>query len=230
MLRRVLSLHRIEGTRREPVPVAGKLVDHPLAVDLVLGRMMEDMQSHQSGKQVAMLHGPIFAKIFRLRIEIPLSSVAFAEAIPNLQGWTAQRKEGGRASHRLGNSGHHSKGPMLFRSYQPRAPLSEFVEDIWLYEDYAGAHRPGIARAGANETLCILSHSCRTSAAIETRYKTSASGGISPTAMRAKKKEPPHRAPRRRSCVQSVADIGRADSANFKVSSPPHHSLEIYCY
>jgi AraC-like DNA-binding protein len=29
---------------------------------------------------------------------------------------------------------------MLFRSYVPRAPLREFVEDFWLYEDYAGEH------------------------------------------------------------------------------------------
>ncbi|MCT7375689.1 AraC family transcriptional regulator [Chelativorans salis] len=29
---------------------------------------------------------------------------------------------------------------MLFRSYVPRAPLSEFVDDFWLYEDYTGAH------------------------------------------------------------------------------------------
>ena len=29
---------------------------------------------------------------------------------------------------------------MLFRSYVPRAPLREFVDDFWLYEDYAGEH------------------------------------------------------------------------------------------
>jgi AraC-like DNA-binding protein len=29
---------------------------------------------------------------------------------------------------------------MLFRSYAPRAPLSEFVADFWLYENYRGDH------------------------------------------------------------------------------------------
>lgn len=29
---------------------------------------------------------------------------------------------------------------MLFRSHIPRAPLSEFVDDFWLYEDYVGEH------------------------------------------------------------------------------------------
>lgn len=29
---------------------------------------------------------------------------------------------------------------MLFRSYSPAAPLCEFVDDFWLYEDYAGDH------------------------------------------------------------------------------------------
>lgn len=28
--------------------------------------------------------------------------------------------------------------PMLFRSFTPRAPLNEFIEDFWLYEDYEG--------------------------------------------------------------------------------------------
>ncbi len=30
---------------------------------------------------------------------------------------------------------------MLFRSYVPRAPLSEFVDDFWLYENYEGKHQ-----------------------------------------------------------------------------------------
>ena len=29
---------------------------------------------------------------------------------------------------------------MLFQSYVPRNPLCEFVDDFWLYEDYAGVH------------------------------------------------------------------------------------------
>jgi AraC-like DNA-binding protein len=29
---------------------------------------------------------------------------------------------------------------MLFRSYIPRTPLCEFVDDFWLYEDYEGEH------------------------------------------------------------------------------------------
>lgn len=29
---------------------------------------------------------------------------------------------------------------MLFRSYVPNTPLSEFIEDFWLYEDYEGEH------------------------------------------------------------------------------------------
>jgi len=29
---------------------------------------------------------------------------------------------------------------MRFRSYIPRPPLSEFIEDFWLYEDYEGGH------------------------------------------------------------------------------------------
>jgi AraC-like DNA-binding protein len=30
---------------------------------------------------------------------------------------------------------------MRFRSYVPRAPLSEFIEDFWLYEGYEGEHQ-----------------------------------------------------------------------------------------
>jgi len=30
---------------------------------------------------------------------------------------------------------------VLFRSYVPRAPLSEFVDDFWLYENYEGKHQ-----------------------------------------------------------------------------------------
>jgi hypothetical protein len=29
---------------------------------------------------------------------------------------------------------------MLFRTYIPRTPLSEFIDDFWLYEDYEGRH------------------------------------------------------------------------------------------
>jgi AraC-like DNA-binding protein len=29
---------------------------------------------------------------------------------------------------------------MLFRTYIPRPPLSEFIDDFWLYEDYEGRH------------------------------------------------------------------------------------------
>jgi hypothetical protein len=38
---------------------------------------------------------------------------------------------------------------MLFRSYTPRAPLCEFVEDFRMYENYAGEHlRERILREG----------------------------------------------------------------------------------
>ena len=30
---------------------------------------------------------------------------------------------------------------MLFRSYIPRAPLCEFVSNLWLYENYEGEHQ-----------------------------------------------------------------------------------------
>jgi hypothetical protein len=29
---------------------------------------------------------------------------------------------------------------MRFRTYVPRAPLSESIEDFWLYQDYEGEH------------------------------------------------------------------------------------------
>jgi AraC-like DNA-binding protein len=33
-----------------------------------------------------------------------------------------------------------SANSMLFRSFVPRAPLCDFIDDFWLYEDYAGTH------------------------------------------------------------------------------------------
>jgi AraC-like DNA-binding protein len=43
----------------------------------------------------------------------------------------------GSAQHWLSNW----SGPMLFRSYVPRAPLCTFVDNFWLYEDYTGEHQ-----------------------------------------------------------------------------------------
>ena len=54
------------------------------------------------------------------------------------------------------------------------------------------------------------SHTCRAAAAMRTRQKTSTSGGISATAMRAKKNEPPHRRPSSRSWPQTARDMGCA--------------------
>jgi hypothetical protein len=31
-------------------------------------------------------------------------------------------------------------GDMLFRSYAPAAPLADFVQDFWLYDDYRPRH------------------------------------------------------------------------------------------
>jgi AraC-like DNA-binding protein len=46
---------------------------------------------------------------------------------------------------------------MLFRSCKPRGPLREFVEDIWLYEDYAGEHqRERILPSGTFEIVFNL--------------------------------------------------------------------------
>lgn len=46
---------------------------------------------------------------------------------------------------------------MLFRSYIPRTPLCEFVEDFWLYEDYAGEHaRERILPSGTFEIVFNL--------------------------------------------------------------------------
>lgn len=46
---------------------------------------------------------------------------------------------------------------MLFRSHVPRAPLSEFVEDFRLYEDYAGRHgREMILPSGTFELVINL--------------------------------------------------------------------------
>jgi hypothetical protein len=38
--------------------VPGKFVDHPLAIDFVLGGMVQDVQPDESRKEVVMLHGP----------------------------------------------------------------------------------------------------------------------------------------------------------------------------
>ncbi len=46
---------------------------------------------------------------------------------------------------------------MLFRSYKPGAPLCEFVEDFWLYQDYAGEHaRERILPSGTVEMVFNL--------------------------------------------------------------------------
>jgi AraC-like DNA-binding protein len=46
---------------------------------------------------------------------------------------------------------------MLFRSYKPRAPLGEFVEDIWLYRNYVGEHaRERILPSGTFEIVFNL--------------------------------------------------------------------------
>jgi AraC-like DNA-binding protein len=46
---------------------------------------------------------------------------------------------------------------MLFRSYVPRAPLSEFIDDFWLYEDYEGEHaRERILPSGTFELVFNL--------------------------------------------------------------------------
>ncbi|MBN1238276.1 MAG: AraC family transcriptional regulator [Gammaproteobacteria bacterium] len=46
---------------------------------------------------------------------------------------------------------------MQFRAYVPRAPLCEFVEDFWLYEDYAGEHlRERILPSGTFEMVFNL--------------------------------------------------------------------------
>jgi AraC-like DNA-binding protein len=46
---------------------------------------------------------------------------------------------------------------MRFRSYIPRAPLSELVEDFWLYEDYVGDHvRETILPSGTFELVFNL--------------------------------------------------------------------------
>jgi AraC-like DNA-binding protein len=46
---------------------------------------------------------------------------------------------------------------MQFRSYTPRAPLCEFVDDFWLYEDYVGDHaRERILPSGTIEMVFNL--------------------------------------------------------------------------
>ncbi len=46
---------------------------------------------------------------------------------------------------------------MLFRSYKPAAPLCEFVEDFWLYQNYAGEHaRERILPSGTFEMVFNL--------------------------------------------------------------------------
>jgi AraC-like DNA-binding protein len=46
---------------------------------------------------------------------------------------------------------------MLFRSYTPCAPLSEFIEDFWLYEDYESRHpRERILPSGTLEMVFNL--------------------------------------------------------------------------
>lgn len=46
---------------------------------------------------------------------------------------------------------------MLFRSYRPRAPLCELVEDIWLYRNYVGEHaRERILPSGTFEIVFNL--------------------------------------------------------------------------
>ena len=46
---------------------------------------------------------------------------------------------------------------MLFRSYKPGPPLREFVEDFWLYQDYAGEHaRERILPSGTVEMVFNL--------------------------------------------------------------------------
>jgi AraC-like DNA-binding protein len=46
---------------------------------------------------------------------------------------------------------------VLFRSYVPPAPLSEVIDDLWLYEDYAGEHsREQILPSGTFEMVFNL--------------------------------------------------------------------------
>lgn len=47
--------------------------------------------------------------------------------------------------------------PMLFQSYVPGAPLCEYVEDFWQYQDYVGAHaRERILPSGTFELVFNL--------------------------------------------------------------------------
>src|SRR4051812_7316272 len=47
--------------------------------------------------------------------------------------------------------------PMQFHSYVPGSPLREFVDDFWLYEDYAGEHlRERILPSGTFEVVFNL--------------------------------------------------------------------------
>src|SRR6266511_363037 len=51
----------------------------------------------------------------------------------------------------------HEEVAMLFRSYKPAAPLCDFVEDCWLYQNYAGEHaRERILPSGTFEMVFNL--------------------------------------------------------------------------
>ncbi len=51
--------HGVERSRAELVPVPGQLLDHPLPVDLAFGGMVEDVQAHEAGQEVVMIHGRV---------------------------------------------------------------------------------------------------------------------------------------------------------------------------
>ncbi|EWG99920.1 hypothetical protein Q427_22190 [Halomonas sp. BC04] len=56
-----LALHRVEHgikcTGTQPIAMVRQFVDHPLAVYFMLRSVVQDVQPHQTGEQVMMLHG-----------------------------------------------------------------------------------------------------------------------------------------------------------------------------
>lgn len=54
--------HRVEGAGAELVPVPPQFLDHPLAVQVALGRVMQDVQPDEASQKVLVFHTPLLSR------------------------------------------------------------------------------------------------------------------------------------------------------------------------
>jgi hypothetical protein len=65
--------HWVERPRAQGIAVTGEFIDHPLPVKFTFSRMVEDMQTDQSTKQILMLY--LCRRHFKIALSVPWSTL-----------------------------------------------------------------------------------------------------------------------------------------------------------